>query len=1179
MLVSSKHFVQFLCRYSAVFSIITFFVIPASGWALDASSPNSTDLEWNVFLERWHVVGPFPKSTNKNYLDNESSPDITQSVQCEDKELSWREYNLPGINIDAFLDPERDINRSYAYAHTVVKSDRERDAVIAAGFDDSAKIWVNGEEVYNEQRTGGCTLDAFKIPIQLKQGDNVIVFRIDEGGGSWEMVARIIPAELDEPLLTVQCDVGRWHFIVRPPIISIELLGESGDLIEKHRCSGFRLNEGFTRFPLYASKPEIEPAQVRVTLEGDDYKPYQKTFSWDEAQEGSLPIVLEGHRTISGCVLGKDGKPVADARFILDLFYLDIRSDEEGQFQLENMEPTWCDFAALAEGYKGKTRAYNFSEIENLEIQLEPGGRVLKGVIQDEEGNPIEGASIRLSSSRPEAMDVTDSQGRFVLLGLREDRNSVYPMIEHPDFVPKGSFGQPLNEKGVTTATFILEKGGTVAGRITSKVDGKPIAGLQVTVGSDRFGSNVVNSNVNSDDEGHYVLKNVPVGNQIINVFSDNYAPETQSVTLGKGDRKEIDFEIDPGKDISGRITDENGEPLNDVWLITDTWEGQRMFRREARTDEDGKFTLSHMPDTPAIVHIMKQGYISNRDASMVGGENYDISLKTAFSITAEVLLSDTGKSPKELSVDRAYVWAGSSRISWNQDYRSRNWDPKKGSITFTFDEPIRAEKILLRFRSPGYKAETVEIPSSATESINKTIRLERAPEGMKGKIVSAETGEPVKDMIVVVVNRDYQLRMDHYSNLRSGRSALQRFSGVKTTTDERGEFQLDYIENFESSTIALLPPDEGFYLIDDLSQVIKDNRLLIEFPKLGKIVGRVTVGDKPVPNETLRISWTPAREREWEYPFGYGGQFSADGDGKFEIGGLPAGDYQIGRTRGFDHPGVGRTIMYMDYNKITLKESEEFTFNFERPEGVTLKGKTMISEDRPLGDCIITLNDGEGKQFDAVQSNENGEFVFKNAPEGMVTLDAKLRAFPQHPNLRRGEDAAQGRATVASDGSTEAIVMLKARNMEIQQMLTGMTGDLSGKKVPDFSGDYFGREDRFKLSEHKLKNLIVAFWSSENEESLAILPVLKQLFEKYESDDETFLATVCLDFEEDAVKKIVDEQELTFPIIFSGEGLFDGIFSLLGMKNIPSAVLIDAEGKFVGERLDGEGIKALLDR
>ncbi|HIE25975.1 TPA: hypothetical protein EYP66_01660 [Candidatus Poribacteria bacterium] len=71
------------------------------------------------------------------------------------------------------------------YGIIVIKSPNNRKTKIHPAHDDYGHIWLNGEKVYNNPDwTTGATIVTRPTEITLKKGDNILLFRCGESGGS-----------------------------------------------------------------------------------------------------------------------------------------------------------------------------------------------------------------------------------------------------------------------------------------------------------------------------------------------------------------------------------------------------------------------------------------------------------------------------------------------------------------------------------------------------------------------------------------------------------------------------------------------------------------------------------------------------------------------------------------------------------------------------------------------------------------------------------------------------------------------------------------------------------------------------------------------------------------------------------------------------------------------------------
>jgi len=61
--------------------------------------------------------------------------------------------------------------------------------------------------------------------------------------------------------------------------------------------------------------------------------------------------------------------------------------------------------------------------------------------------------------------------------------------------------------------------------------------------------------------------------------------------------------------------------------------------------------------------------------------------------------------------------------------------------------------------------------------------------------------------------------------------------------------------------------------------------------------------------------------------------------------------------------------------------------------------------------------------------------------------------------------------------------------------------------------------------------------------------------------------------------QKCIEEQQLEFPILFSGEVWFDELVVLLGVRSLPCTIVIDQNGNFAGEKLPGMDFTETIEK
>ncbi len=143
------------------------------------------------FIQSWQVSGPYTLegAGQQALFDEEFAPEsAAESTDVEWSEVATEKIEPPGIvNLSRAVGG----NDRVAYLRATVRSDRAQPARLEMGSDDGVKAWVNSELVHGNNVMRGLTLNSDVVPITLKEGENIILFKIVQSGGDWKAAARI----------------------------------------------------------------------------------------------------------------------------------------------------------------------------------------------------------------------------------------------------------------------------------------------------------------------------------------------------------------------------------------------------------------------------------------------------------------------------------------------------------------------------------------------------------------------------------------------------------------------------------------------------------------------------------------------------------------------------------------------------------------------------------------------------------------------------------------------------------------------------------------------------------------------------------------------------------------------------------------------------------------------------
>ncbi len=1125
--------------------------------------------EWNVFLGPWNIIGPFPKDSaddvglDKDYLGTEPNADPAATVKCGEETLGWKPYEGNVLDFDAAFYPGKANNDSVAYALTTFKCPTQQQAVLAIGADDGVRAWLNGELVVDHPVRTCVFLDAVRTNVALLAGDNTLLLKVENARGAWAALARLLPPGVEKPLVTFAWDGIPGFLEFQVPDLTVEFLNEKSDIVATHHVSGHR-SPNYDRpiSPLYATEPKPMPTSVRIRFEGEGAPAFEKTVPWPETRMGTVAVDAEGHVKLAGTVIDiETRKPIEGARFAHVGDALPEKTDANGEFVLTHLKSLVTRLSVMAPGYRVKEWQLLYPPSGPVRITMHAGGRTLAGRVTDESGTPLANARIRISQRSAPIPDITDADGKFVIAGLDEDSSRVYPVVERDGFVPLAQFSQELSPTGITEAVYRMKPAATVKGRVTAKADGRPLKGVRVLSGTDRFGSNSGLASVTTDEDGRYRLTSAQPGDTILHAIAPDFAPVQKILPTEAGKEYQQDFELDPGQNVTGRVIDPDGKPVAGARLISDTWCGFRVFDREASSDKGGRYVLPNMPTSAVTVHAICRDFVSQRKLQLRGGETWDIVLAPVISHTIRVRLSDTNRLPSDVEVLRGARSSGRDRIHWwPKGSLNADWDAKTATLTAkpSEDEPY---SIFYRFRAPGCADAVVGLPTNPTSASETEIILTPAPV-LRGRVLSAETGEPVPDVTVALLATNDELRCE-------GDSTIRDFQGPSATSKADGTFELTQSAESEFD-LALVKTGAGFCYVPDGAPLFAGGEAELPFPAAGAVEGRVIEAGQPVPGETLSVAFYATERTPWQGPFQYSANAKCDGDGRYAFSGLGPGRYRLLRSRSFGADGRSWMVMYAQNEDVTVLPGQTTRHDLVRPAGPTVRGRTLDRDGKALPGTIVQLRmakDPNGN-FEAVQCDADGAFAISNVPPGEYQIEAQH--YVRLPDGQRGfgdvNERVQKKANVSGDLSVDLTLLPGSRGRG------GPEGELlaAGGIPPSFVAKPINAETEFVLAEQLGKVVAVDFWATWCGPCMAIMPETKALWEKVRTNKDVALITISLDNDEEKLRSVMKEKDLTFPVVFSGQGWQDSIAQSFGVRGIPSSFVIGRDGRFVTQQIHG---------
>jgi protocatechuate 3,4-dioxygenase beta subunit len=489
-----------------------------------------------------------------------------------------------------------------------------------------------------------------------------------------------------------------------------------------------------------------------------------------------------------------------------------------------------------------------------LLIRLEPGA-TLRGRVVDEGGDSVAGARIELrwQALLPEDPEQpvgdpilraarSDAQGRFEMPDLPAGRARLG--VAAPGFVGIESFAVDLPRPAAAgELRLVLQRGAVLQGRVTTAA-GEPVPAVRVGLRE---------AVAITDDDGSYWLEGAALGRQEVLFLHPSYGRQVKPFEVQPGVNA-LDVAFAPGVEVTGRVVDENGEPVPGARVELGS-------RREVRqyqdvTGDDGRFRLFPVVAGQYRLRAGAEGFSGTEVSAPldVAGDpvpNLEIKLDRGTVLSGNIL----GLSPEDLP--RVEVVArddlGGTAAVWSDGrgrYEVHSLHPGDWVVRATLWGDQRQAQI----RVPVHRSDR-ELARDL--EFGKRLRL-------SGQVLYDE--EPLPEATV---------------SLRGERLAVDR----ATTTDYEGRFQLDDLEP-DTYKFGLIHP--GKLLLHKEQIDLKGDRDIVVRLQTSTLGGTVVSAADGKPIAEALLSMRPTEGTEFLMTAG------TKPDGRFRMHHVPPGSYQL---------------------------------------------------------------------------------------------------------------------------------------------------------------------------------------------------------------------------------------------------------------------------------------------
>ena len=367
--------------------------------------------------------------------------------------------------------------------------------------------------------------------------------------------------------------------------------------------------------------------------------------SGGEQDIGDLPLGQGGQ--IAGRVLDPRGDPVPNAHVVvtwviqnalnsivtepsvLPEIEREVRTDDEGRFRIERLEPGWK--TVILKAPNGATAAHPRLKIDDGKTfdvgdwQL-TGTHFIGGRVLWSSGQPVVGTRVVAAPfGRPEGRQaITDADGRFKLEHLPHAPNyAIGTMVPGLPVALETKVTLDSDEHEIRIATPAR-----LRGRVVDEDSGKPVTKFRILTTQKPTGvwiQDLIAKQVTralgptpfEDAEGRFVFERMAVGSFTLQFTASGHPPHQTQVDIAVGDDKELVIKLPSGKRAVGEVVGTDGAPIANarvfvykpgVLATLDMRALDRSLRQRmpaTTADDEGRFQLP--PQSPGTYDLVAE--------------------------------------------------------------------------------------------------------------------------------------------------------------------------------------------------------------------------------------------------------------------------------------------------------------------------------------------------------------------------------------------------------------------------------------------------------------------------------------------------------------------------------------------------------------------------------------------
>jgi protocatechuate 3,4-dioxygenase beta subunit len=390
---------------------------------------------------------------------------------------------------------------------------------------------------------------------------------------------------------------------------------------------------------------QAEPGKSRIVIRGRG--PQEKREI--DLPKAGIELMVEGSGSVSGIVLGGDGKPISGAGVVLEPAEethgesddsIETRGDGSGRFRIERVPAGEYTITAYDPQLRNTKASVHIAKGGSSEVVIRFGGALsITGLVLDEDGRPyagvpVEGRPPLNSKHTPDsffhASAVTGTDGRFALSDLPAGPVEIDARTQTGGSFVVRSARSAAGSNGVR---IVMPRLVEIKGRVVGP-EGRALE--QFEIGSNslqvRDAAGMFRQGVNKDTREIWIVASGLAPSRVALPSYDGKS----SIDLGT-------IKLDHGRTIRGRVVSrDDGRPLEASVAPVPYRLGATVT-----ADKKGEFVLGNLPLSAVRLEVQAQGFLKQAVTIARSEDRLNVELEQGAVVAGRVIDREGKPVPK----------------------------------------------------------------------------------------------------------------------------------------------------------------------------------------------------------------------------------------------------------------------------------------------------------------------------------------------------------------------------------------------------------------------------------------------------------------------------------------------------------------------------------------------------